>query len=450
MLLTIAAFVVVIGILILVHEAGHFFAAKAVGVQVLRFAIGFGPPLLRTKRGETEYWLCAVPLGGYVKMAGLEEEGMAAELEGGKAEVPVDPARAFDRKPIWARLLVMVAGVTMNVVLAFVLYTGISLALGTPEIATTQVDSVSTARLPAGAEPLATLGFGDRITHVNGDTVRTWNDFARGVWRARDSLRLGVAGRAEPLALAVPDSLDRRAAVQAVAPLVPPRIGIVEPGRPAARAGLLPDDLIVGVNGDTVRSWSELLRAIWNSPSRPMRVDVDRRGQRLTVEVVPDSQVETDPESPRPPVYGQIGAYQNIPTTYVRESVGGAVVSGARQTAVAGITIVVFLHQLFTGQRSMRELGGPILIGQISGQVARLGIDTFLAFLAFFSVQLAVLNILPIPVLDGGHVVFLLAEAVRGKPVPLAWRVRMLNVGFWLLVGVMLLALGNDVLRFFR
>ena len=152
MLLTIAAFVVVIGILILVHEAGHFFAAKAVGVQVLRFAIGFGPPLLRTKRGETEYWLCAVPLGGYVKMAGLEEEGMAAELEGGKAEVPVDPARAFDRKPIWARLLVMVAGVTMNVVLAFVLYTGISLALGTPEIATTQVDSVSTARLPAGAD----------------------------------------------------------------------------------------------------------------------------------------------------------------------------------------------------------------------------------------------------------------------------------------------------------
>lgn len=449
-MLTLVAFIVVIGILILVHEAGHFFAAKAVGVQVLRFSLGFGPPLLRAKRGETEYWLCAIPLGGYVKMAGLEEEGMAAELEGGKAEVPVDPARAFDRKPIWARLIVMVAGVTMNVILAFVLYTGISLALGTPELATTAVDSVATARLPAGAEPLAVLRFGDRITRVNGDTVRTWNDFLRGVLRARDSLRLDVGGRTEPLAMALPDSLDRRAAAQAIAPLIPPRIGIIEPGRPAARAGLLPDDLILRANGDTVRSWSELLWAIWYSPGSPLRLDVDRRGQVLSVDVVPDSQTETDADSPRPPVYGQIGAYQNTPMAYVRESFGGAVTSGARQTAVAATTIVVFLKELLIGERSVRELGGPILIGQISGQVARLGLDTFLSFLAFFSVQLAVLNILPIPVLDGGHVVFLVAEAVRGKPVPLAWRIRLLNLGFWLLVGIMLLALGNDVLRFFR
>jgi regulator of sigma E protease len=449
-MLTLVAFIVVIGILILVHEAGHFFAAKAVGIQVLRFSLGFGPPLLKAKRGETEYWLCAIPLGGYVKMAGLEEEGIAGELEGGKAEVAVDPARAFDRKPIWARLLVMVAGVAMNVVLAFVLYTGVSVALGSPELATTRVDSVNTARLPVGAEALASLRFGDRITRVNGDTVRTWNDFARGVLRARDSLRIDIAGRAEPLAMALPDSLDRRTAAQAIGPLLPPRIGIIEPGRPAARAGLLPDDLVLRANGDTVRSWNELVRAIRSAPGSPLRFDVDRRGQRLGVEVVPDSQTETDPDTRRLRVYGQIGAYPNTPTLYVRESFGGAVQSGVRQTAVAAGTIVVFLKQLFTGERSVRELGGPILIGQISGQVARLGLDTFLMFLAFFSVQLAVLNILPIPVLDGGHVVFLVAEAVRGKPVPLVWRIRLLNIGFWILVGIMLLALGNDVLRFFR
>ncbi len=448
-MLSLVAFIIVIGVLILVHEAGHFFVAKAVGVQVLRFAIGFGPPLLRARRGETEYWLCAVPLGGYVKMAGLEDEGVAGELEGGKSEVAVDPERAFDRKPIWARLLVMVAGVTMNVVLAFVIYSGLGLVLGTPRIATTQVDSVATGRLPAGTGALGTLQFGDRIVRVNGDTIATWNDVANAVAGAGDTLRVEVAGRPEAVRLTLGDSVDRTALARAIAPLIPARIGIVDPGRPAARAGLRPDDLVLRANGDTIRSWTELLYAIWNSPGRSLQLDVQRRGEIVRVAVVPDSQVETDSLSPRPALYGQIGAYQNVPTTYVREPLGRALAGGARQTAVAGLTIVMFLKQLVVGERSVRELGGPILIGQISGQVARLGIDSFLIFLAFFSVQLAVLNILPIPVLDGGHVVFLVAEALLGKPVPLAWRVRLLNVGFWALVGIMLLALGNDVLRFF-
>lgn len=450
MLLAVGGLIVVLGVLILVHEAGHFFAAKAVDVQVLRFAIGFGPPLLQTKRGETEYWLCAIPLGGYVKMAGLEDEGLAGELEGGKSEAAVDPARAFDRKPIWARLFVMVAGVAMNVVLALVVYSGINVVLGTPEIATTRVDSVAVARLPQGAEAVGTLSFGDRIVAVNGDRVETWNGVVRGVLGSGDTVRLTIGGRAEPLVVALADSVDRRAMVGAVAPLVPPRIGIVEPGRPAAKAGLRPDDLIVRANGDTVRSWNALLHAIWNSPGRPLQLDVDRRGTALQVEVIPERQTETDTTSPRPPEYGQIGAFQNLPTVHVRQPVATALANGARQTAVAGLTIIVFLRELFTGDRSVRELGGPILIGQISGQVARLGAETFLSFLAFFSVQLAVLNILPIPVLDGGHVVFLLAEAVRGKPVPLVWRIRLLNIGFWVLVFIMLLALGNDVLRFFR
>ncbi len=450
MLLTITALVVVLGVLILVHEAGHFLAAKALGVQVLRFSIGFGPPLLQTTRGETEYWLCAIPLGGYVKMAGLEDEGVAAELEGGKSGVAVDPDRAFDRQPIWARLIVMLAGVTMNVLLALVVYSGISVVLGTPEIATTRVDSVRVTELPAGAGAVAALRFGDVIVRVNDDTVTTWNAVARGVLEARDTVRLARAGGGDPVVLVLPDSVDRRALIRAIVPLVPARIGIVEPGRPAARAGLRPDDLVVRANGDTVRSWNELLHAIWRSPARSLELDVDRRGVPQRIVVVPDSQVETDSASPRPRVYGQIGAFQNLPTTYVRQPLGVALGSGLRQTGAAGLTIIVFLRELVTGQRSVRELGGPILIGQISGQVARLGVDTFLNFLAFFSVQLAVLNILPIPVLDGGHVVFLLAEAVLGKPVPLVWRVRMLNVGFWILVFIMLLALGNDVLRFFR
>ena len=449
MLLTLVSLVVVLGVLIFVHEAGHFIAAKAVGVQVLRFAIGFGPPLIRGRRGETEYWLCAVPLGGYVKMAGLEDEGIAGELEGGAAEVPIDPARAFDRKPIWARLVVMLAGVTMNVILAMVVYSGINLVLGTPEMATTTVDSVSTARLPAGAEALGTLRSGDRVTAVNGTPVMSWNGVLRGVLDTRDTLRLEVAGRAEPIVVAVDSSHARDVAV-AMVPHVPPRFGIVEPGRPARRAGLEPGDVVLRANGDTIRSWNALLRVIWASPGVPLRLAVQRDGAVQEITVVPDSATETDTLSPRPRLYGIIGAYQNTPTTYVRESPGVAVANGVRQTAAAGLTIVVFLKELVSGQRSVRELGGPILIGQISGQVARMGLDTFLSFLAFFSVQLAVLNLLPIPVLDGGHVVFLAAEALRGKPVSLVWRVRLLNMGFWVLVFIMLLAVGNDVLRFFR
>jgi regulator of sigma E protease len=309
---------------------------------------------------------------------------------------------------------------------------------------------VTVAELPSGGGALASLRLGDTLLRVNDDTVRTWDDFVGGVRRASDTVRIGVAGRAVPLVVTLRDSADGRALLRAVVPLVPARIGIVEPGRPAARAGLRPDDLVVRANGDTVRSWSELLHAIWRSPGRSLALDVDRRGLPLRITVVPDSQIETDSASPRPPVYGQIGAFQNVPTTYVHQPLGAALAGGVRQTAAAGLVIVVFLRELVSGDRSVRELGGPILIGQISGQVARLGVDRFLIFLAFFSVQLAVLNILPIPVLDGGHVVFLLAEAVLGKPVPLAWRVRLLNIGFWILVFIMLLALGNDVLRFFR
>ncbi len=142
MLLMILSLLVVLGVLISVHEFGHFIVAKAVGVQVLRFSLGFGRPLISFRRGETEYWIAWIPLGGYVKMAGLEEEGMVGDLEGGKAGVPIDPARAFDQQPLWARMAVILAGVTMNVVLAFVIYTVLFAASGIPVRTTTQVDTV--------------------------------------------------------------------------------------------------------------------------------------------------------------------------------------------------------------------------------------------------------------------------------------------------------------------
>src|SRR5207237_1748838 len=181
MLLTLAAFAIVLGVLIFVHELGHFLVAKAVGIQVLRFSLGFGRPLIAWRRGETEYWISWIPLGGYVKMAGLEEEGMVGELEGGKAEVPIDPARAFDQQPLWARMAVILAGVTMNVVLAFVIYTGLAAISGVPTRATTQVDTVLTSTVPPGTEGLASLHRGDRISRVNADTVKSCEDLQAGL-----------------------------------------------------------------------------------------------------------------------------------------------------------------------------------------------------------------------------------------------------------------------------
>ncbi len=459
MLLTIASLVVVLGVLIFVHELGHFLVAKAVGVQVLRFSLGFGRPLVQFRRGETEYWISWIPLGGYVKMAGLEDEGMAGELEGGKSAVPVDPARAFDKQSLWARMAVILAGVSMNVLLAFAIYAGMGAIVGVPRLAATQVDSVTTRLLPEGAAALGTLAHGDRIVRIDGDTVRTWDQIVDRLLAAGEETRIEVARPGAPggaggepatpvvVRFAPGDSTARVRVARALVPLLPARIGIVYPGQPAARAGLESGDLIVRAGGDTVRSWNDMLRKIWNSPGRRLEVAALRGDSIVTVTVVPEPQIETDTASPRPKTYGLIGALQDQPTVRERVSLGSAIGIGAAQTVGQVGAVVVSVKRLVMRQASVREVGGPILIAQMSGQVARLGLDWFLNFLAFFSVSLAVLNLLPIPVLDGGQAVFLVAEAVLRRPLSLQLRMRLTQVGFLVIIGIMALALVNDVLR---
>ena len=452
MLLTLAAFAIVLGVLIFVHELGHFLVAKAVGIQVLRFSLGFGRPLIAWRRGETEYWVSWIPLGGYVKMAGLEEEGMVGELEGGKAEAAIDPERSFDRKPLAARMAVILAGVAMNIFLAFAIYTGVAAIVGAPRLATTQVDTVEASILPPGAEQLAALRHGEQIVRVNRDSVRTWQDLVDRLLAAPPETRIEVAGRPEPIAihLAPHDTGARTAVARSLTPLMPAKIGIVYPGQPAAKAGLMPGDVIVRAGGDTVRSWNEMLRKIWYSPGRRLALTV-RRGDSLThLTVVPELHTEADSLPPRPRRYGLIGALQDPPT--VREPVkfGTALSNGVEQTIGQIGAVVSSVKRLIVGEASIREVGGPILIYQMSGQVARLGIDWFLNFLAFFSVSLAVLNLLPIPVLDGGHAMFLIVEGIRRKPLTPQLRLRLTRVGMLVVMAIMALALSNDVLRFFR
>jgi regulator of sigma E protease len=438
-----------LGPLIFVHELGHFLAAKAVGIQVLRFSIGFGKPVVEWRRGETEYWISWLPLGGYVKMAGLEDEGLTGSLEGGKAQVPVDPARAFDRQPLWKRTIVIVAGVTLNLVFAFLLYVGIAGTVGAPELASTQIDSVTARLLPPGTEALATLRFGDRILRVNGDTVRSWNALVDHLSAGPTELRLEVAGRPEPVVVRLPDGgrATREALVRALVPLYPPRLGFLEPGRPALRSGLQPGDLLLRANGDTLRSWSDVLHTVWRHPARPLRFDVLRGMSVLQVTVVPDSQTETDSTLPRPKLYGLIGAGPDPPTIHVREPFGRALVSGAKETGARTLAVLGFLKGLALRQVSPREVGSILTVGQIAGQAIRLGPDLLLSFMALFSINLAILNLLPIPVLDGGQLMFLIAEAVRRKPLSVELRTRLTQLGIVVLIAIMILALTNDVLR---
>ena len=450
MLLTLAALAIVLGPLIFVHELGHFLVAKAVGIQVLRFSLGFGRPLLSWKKGETEYWISWIPLGGYVKMAGLEDEGVAGELEGGKSSVPVDPARAFDRKPLWARMAVILAGVTMNLVFAFLIYTGITATMGEARLALVPIDSVNAAGLPPGAEDLATLRHGERIIRIDGDTVATWNDLQERLLEGPDTIRLEVEGRPAPVVVrfAAQNRDARERAVRALRPLLPAKIGVVNPGQPAARVGLRGGDIIVRAGADTVRSWDEMVRTVRRSPGKPLLLAVQRGDSILELTVTPETQTDKD-SAGKERTIGVIGAAPDprLPTVHVPVGLGTAIVGSAEQTVWQVASIATTVKRLVFGQLPARDVGGPILIAQMSGQIVRLGLDAFLRFIAFFSVSLAVLNLLPIPVLDGGQAVFLIAEAILRRPLSLQLRLRLTQVGFVVILGIMALAIVNDVLR---
>ena len=454
MLLNLLAFIAVIGPLIFVHEAGHFVAAKVLGVQVLRFSLGFGQPLFQWRGGETEYWISIIPLGGYVKMAGLEDEGLAGELEGGKATVPVDPARAFDRKPLWARMIIILAGVTMNFILAVVVYAGLAYT-GTLEsefIATTQVDSVRVSELPPSAAPLAVLHRGDRITDVNGRTVRTWSQLLENIVLAENPVRIRVAGRAEPIILdfgprsSPRDTADRFAVARNLNVYLPPVIKMVEPGSPAARAGLQPGDQLVRIQGDTIGSWGDFARVSRASPDQPLTLSVARGNTLLAITVTPERRTEQDPVTKEERAFGMIGVAAVRPpvTSY---NVSGALGVGLRETGQRVDQILTFLKGLVIGRASPRQLGGPITIAQMSGQAARAGVNILFGFAALMSINLAVLNLLPIPVLDGGQMVFLVAEGIRRKPLSIQLRLRLTQAGLAVIVGLMLFVIGNELLR---
>ena len=461
--MTILATIVVLGVLIFVHELGHFMAAKSVGIEVQRFSIGLGPTMFGFRRGETEYVISWVPLGGYVKMGGMDDE-MMERIEGGAREgaeegagegaltQPREPKPGdFDAKPIWARTLVISAGVIMNMLFAFVVYTGVNARWGLPELAEHRVGRVVPELLPPGAEALSELPSGARLVSIGGVQVNHAGD-------VRDGFLEAPAG---PLAIVTDeprmeveidltsDPQERVRILQDGLLLwIDAEVGLLVPGDPAARSGMEAGDRISVADGVAISNWWDLVDVIEAHPDIPMEVTLEREGRSLTLSVTPEAEQVEDPVTGETVTEGKVGISAPVgELVYEDVSLAQAVQLGYAETVGMTGLLLDFLGGLVTGRESPRQVGSILTIGSIAGQAAGLGIETFLRFMALFSVNLAVLNLLPIPILDGGHLVFLGIEAVRGKALSLQQRLKWSQFGFVILMGIMIWALSNDVLR---
>ncbi|MHB1192471.1 MAG: RIP metalloprotease RseP [Longimicrobiales bacterium] len=447
--MTILATLIVLAVLIFVHELGHFAAAKAVGVEVQRFSIGLGPKLFGFRRGETEYVLSIIPLGGYVKMGGMDDEVME-RIEGGAEEVPRVPgARDFDAKPIWARTLVISAGVIMNMLFAFGVYTYVAAQWGLPQLDTTRIGRVETDLLPPGTEALAQVEPGSTVVRIGDSAVEDWGDLQRGLYASTPGpLRIELAGPSRTVEIRIPtEEPQRRDLVRAVERWIDAGVGALTPGSPADKAGLEAGDRILSVGGVEVGNWYDFVKQVESRPGQRVEIAIEREGRGLIRALTLDAESATRADGTVAEV-GKIGIYAPVDEySYHDVSLGQAVVAGAQETVAVTGMILGFLRDLFTGGVSPRSMGSIVTIGEASGQAAAAGADTFLRFMALFSVNLAILNLLPIPVLDGGHLVFLAIEAIRGKAVSVEQRLRWSNVGVLVVVGIMLWALSNDILR---
>jgi regulator of sigma E protease len=447
----VAAFLVTLGVLVVFHELGHYVVARWCGVKVLRFSVGFGRIVAarRVGRDQTEWALSAIPLGGYLKMAD-EREGDVA---------PADVARAFNRQSVWKRMAIVAAGPIANLLLAVVLYAGTYMAGIPGQRALLAEPAPSTAAATAGVHG------GDLVVSLDGDTVQSWQDLRWRLLRAQghDSVTLSVMPRdARPgdaaatrvLPLDGVKAADWEGNATAVLGLRPdlgaPLVGEAVPDKPAARAGLAKGDRIVAVDGVAMRSPGDVAQVTNGNPGAPLTFRVLRGSATVDVVVTPE------PSEQAGKTIGLAGLRLSVDpeeakrlAVTVRFGVVDAFAQGARKTWELSVFTLKMLGRIFTGDASLRNISGPLTLADFAGQSAQAGTLVFIGYLALISISLGVLNLLPVPLLDGGHLLYYFAEVVKGSPVSdRAFEVGQ-RIGMAMLAVLMALALFNDFSRLF-
>jgi regulator of sigma E protease len=445
----IVAFAITLGVLVVFHELGHYVVARLAGVKVLRFSVGFGRMiwLRRFGRDRTEWALSSIPLGGYVKMAD-EREGPVA---------PEDLPRAFNRQSVWRRIAIVAAGPIANLLLAVLLFTGTYVA-GIPGQRALLAEPP-----PSSAAAAADVRGGDLVVAVDGEPVGSWQELRWRIVRAQghDSVTLTLVRDDEPaapvtreLSLAAMQASDWEGSPLTMlglrADLGPPVVDQVLPGKPAERAGLHAGDRIAAVDGKPMSSPSDVATLTNAHPGDTLVYRIVRGTSTLDVPVT----VEAVDQNGRR--VGQAGvrlrvdpqAAQRAAVT-VRYGLGEAFAQGAQKTWELSAFTVRMLGRIVTGDASLRNISGPLTMADIAGQSAQAGPLVFVSYLALISISLGVLNLLPVPLLDGGHLLYYLAELVKGSPVSdHAFEVGQ-RIGMAMLAVLMALALFNDVSRLF-
>ena len=442
---TLLAFAVALGILVVVHEFGHYTAARLVGVKVLRFSVGFGKPLFTRRWGKdgTEWSLGALPLGGYVKMLD-EREGDVAE-----ADLP----RSFNRQTVGARMLILVAGPVANLLLAILLYWGLFLH-GVPGLKPVIAEPPA-----ASAAARAGLHDGDQIRAIGTEPVASWADLQWALLRqlpAQQPLSIVLDNGSTRSLDAAGASIDGETDIAAklgmslFEPVIPPVIGQVLPSGAGARAGLQAGDRIVSVNGQPLDQWASLVKLIRSHAGQTLQLQIQRGSQLIAVRLVPEvTQVNGV-------AVGKLGIGPKIEEamfagmlTQTRYGVVKALQKAVAKTWDTSIFSLQMMGRMITGDVSWRNLSGPLTIADYAGQSARAGMVAFISFLALVSISLGVLNLLPIPLLDGGHLMYHIAELIQGKPV--SERVMQIGqqIGMALLLTLMVFAFYNDLTRLF-
>jgi regulator of sigma E protease len=447
LLRTLGAFIVVIGVLVVIHELGHYLVARWCGVKVLRFSVGLGKVVWSRRFGPdlTEWAVSLVPLGGYVKMLDARESD-AGEIS------EADAAREFTRQSVWKRIAIVAAGPLANFLLAIALFAALY-SYGIPE-------PVSQVRVAEGSlAEIAGMKSGDTVTAVDGEPVSAWSEMR---WKLLQSAIAGQSVRVDlarvdargdrisseitlALGSVASDDLDGRLLERLGLDLArPPAIlGQIIPDGPAERAGLQPGDQILRINGEPVPDGVSFVERLQAAPGKLLQLEGLRAGQPFSLAVTPQ------PERVGERTVGRIRAQVDMSaaTTIVQASLPEAIARATRKTWDTSVMTVTMLGKMVIGEASLKNITGPITIADYAGQTARIGLISFLSFMAFISISLGVMNLLPIPVLDGGHLLYYSLELFSGRPVSERVGALAQRAGIGLLVVLMAVAMFNDIAR---